>query len=76
MACDITSGFQLGCRDNAGGVRKVYILGDAGAEITAVTTAGTFAEIDSMTGTGNFYEFELVKQTSTYLSQIVHLVLI
>ena len=70
MACDITSGFQLGCRDNAGGVRKVYILGDAGAEITAVTTAGTFAEIDSMTGTGNFYEFELVKQTSTYAETI------
>jgi len=70
MACDINSGFVLGCRDNSGGIRKVYILGDVGAEVTSVTNAGTLGEIDSMTGTGNFYEFDLVKQTSSYTETI------
>ena len=70
MACDITSGFQLGCRDNAGGIRKVYILGDTGNEITGVTYAGTNGEIDSLSGTGTFYTFELVKQTSSFTEAI------
>ena len=70
MACDITSGFQLGCRDNSGGIRKVYILGDTGAEVTGVTYAGTNGEIDSMSGTGTFYTFDLVKQTSSFTETI------
>ena len=70
MSCDITSGFTLGCRDNAGGVKTVYILGDTGAAVDSYTTAGTNGEIDSMTGTGNFYEFELVKQTSSFTEAI------
>ena len=70
MACDITSGFQLGCRDNAGGIRKVYILGDTGNEITGITYAGTNGEIDSLSGTGTFYPFELVKQTSSFTETI------
>ena len=70
MACEITSGFQLGCRDNSGGIRKVYILGDTGAEVTDVTFGGTNGEIDTMTGTGNFYEFNLVKQTSSFTETI------
>ena len=24
--CDITSGFTLGCRDNTGGLKNIYIL--------------------------------------------------
>ena len=70
MSCDITSGFQLGCRDNAGGIKKVFILGDTGNEITGITYAGTLGEIDSLTGTGTFYSFELVKQTSSYTEAI------
>lgn len=70
MSCEITSAFTLGCRDNSGGTRRVYILGDTGAEITGVTTAGTNGEIDSISGTGNFYDFELVKQTSTFTETI------
>ena len=70
MACEITSGFVLGCRDNSGGIRKVYILGDTGADVTDVTFGGTLQEIDGMTGTGNFYEFNLVKQTSSFTETI------
>ena len=70
MACEITSGFVLGCRDNSGGIRKVYILGDTGADVTEVTFGGALEEIDGMTGTGNFYEFNLVKQTSSFTETI------
>lgn len=70
MACDITSGFSLGCRENSGGLKKVYILGDTDNEISAVATGGTLGEIDGLTGTGTFYSFELVKQTSSYTEAI------
>jgi hypothetical protein len=70
MSCDITSGFQLGCRDNAGGIKKVFILGDTGNEITTITYGGTNGEIDSLSGTGTFYTFDLVKQTSSMTETI------
>jgi len=58
-ACDITSGFSLGCRDNAGGIRRIYILSGSidsldGAEEGLIT---------GITGSGVFYTFELKKQT-------------
>jgi hypothetical protein len=34
--CDITSGFTLGCRDNAGGIKNLYILSGS---IDAITGA-------------------------------------
>ena len=68
MACNITSGFTLGCRDNTGGVRKVYILGGSDGAITDVNrTDGAISEI---TGSGTFYTFEQVKQTSNFTETI------
>jgi hypothetical protein len=36
MACDITSGFTLGCRDNVGSIKQIYILSGS---VTSVTDA-------------------------------------
>jgi hypothetical protein len=36
MACDITAGFSLGCRDNAGGIKTLYILSGS---VTTITEA-------------------------------------
>ena len=37
-SCDITSGFTLGCRDNTGGLKNIYILSGSidstGSEVT------------------------------------------
>ena len=59
MACDITSGFTLGCRDNSGGIKNIYILSGS---ITTVTEASD-GLISDISGSGTFYKFELTKNT-------------
>jgi hypothetical protein len=66
MPCDITSGFQLGCRDNTGGLKSIYILSGS---ITNVT--GSQGLITGITGSGVFYEFQLFRQTSNYTEELV-----
>jgi hypothetical protein len=66
MACDITSGFQLGCRDNTGGLKSIYILSGS---ITNIT--GSQGLITGITGSGVFYEFQLFRQTSNYTEELV-----
>lgn len=57
--CDITSGFSLGCRDNAGGIKNIYILSGS---IDSITGADN-GLITDITGTGEFFKFELNKQS-------------
>ena len=59
MACDITSGFTLGCRDNSGGIKNIYILSGSVAGITEVSDG----LISDISGSGTFYKFELTKNT-------------
>ena len=54
MACNITSGFTLGCRDNAGGIDEIYILSGSITSITEPTEGLATA----ITGSGKFYRFE------------------
>ena len=61
--CDITSGFTLGCRDNSGGIKNVYIL--SGSISTIADTAGD-SPITAITGSGTFYQFELTRQTGDF----------
>ena len=66
MACDITSGFSLGCRDNVGSIKQIYIL--SGSVSTVVDASeGLISEI---TGSGNFYKFELFRETSDYAENV------
>lgn len=61
MACDVTSGFQLGCRDNSGGIKSIYILSGSVSSIT--DAAGAISDIS---GVGNFYQFDLTKNTGDF----------
>jgi hypothetical protein len=61
MACDVTAGFQLGCRDNSGGIKSVYILSGS---VTTLTESGD--EITDISGDGVFYQFDLTKNTGDY----------
>tara|TARA_R110000765_G_scaffold12175_5_gene37854 strand:+ start:2422 stop:2967 length:546 start_codon:yes stop_codon:yes gene_type:complete len=61
MACDVTSGFQLGCRDNSGGIKSIYIL--SGSVSTITDAAGAISDIS---GVGNFYQFDLTKNTGDF----------
>ena len=42
MACDITSGFALGCRDNTGGIKAIYIL--SGSNLSGALTGITVSQ--------------------------------
>ena len=59
MACDITSGYTLGCRDNSGGIKNIYILSGSITSIDEVSDG----LISGITGSGAFYKFELTKNT-------------
>lgn len=61
MACLLTQGFTVDCRDSVGGIETFYIGSlDEIASVTA--SAGVVTAID--TGSGAFYEYEVRKQTS------------
>jgi hypothetical protein len=66
MSCDITSGFTLGCRDNTGGVKSIYILSGS---VTNVVDASE-GSISAITGSGIFYNFELFRQTSDFTEEV------
>ena len=68
MACDITSGFTLGCRDNSGGIKNVYILSGS------ITTIDEASEglISAISGSGTFYKFELALDGTPIPNGIVY----
>ena len=68
MACNLTAGIQLGCRDNTGGLKTLWIT-----DFTNVTsiTQSTGDTITAISGTGTFYEFQLIR-TSSQLTETVN----
>jgi len=66
MACDITSGWNIDCKDSSGGVIAIFIANgpvdgftESNGVLTAVTVGGTpLAPAD-------FFKFEVPKQTSS-----------
>ena len=66
MSCDIISGFTLGCRDNTGGIKSVYILSGS---VSSVVDASE-GLINAVSGSGTFYNFELFRQTSDYSEEV------
>ena len=66
MSCDITSGFELGCRDNSGGLKNLYILSGS---IDSITDASE-GLISELSGSGELFQFELFRQTSDFTETI------
>jgi hypothetical protein len=62
MACNITSGFTLACRDNSGGIKNIYILSGS----TPAITESSEGLISDLSGTGVFYKFELTKNVGDF----------
>lgn len=66
MACVLTNGYTLGCRDNIGGIQEVYIGEYNGDAMTY--TFGTFSVITAFSGaTVSFYTFEQDAQVGSYM---------
>jgi hypothetical protein len=68
MACNLTAGLQLGCRDNTGGLKTLWIT-----DFTNVTsiTSSTGDTITAISGAGTYYEFQLIR-TSSQLTETVN----
>ena len=61
MSCNLAAGITLGCRDNAGGVNRVWITDYE--NVTGITQ-NSGSTITAISGTGVFYEFQLIRTTS------------
>jgi hypothetical protein len=68
MACNLSAGIPLGCRDNTGGLKTLWIT-----DYTNVTslTSSTGDTITAISGSGTFYEFQLIR-TSSQLTETVN----
>lgn len=65
MACLLTSGYTLGCRDNIGGIQEIYIGEYNGDSLTYVL--GQDSIIGTFSGaTVSFYTFEQEIETGSY----------
>ena len=61
MACNLTAGIVLGCRDNVGGLKTMWITDYDNILSITQSTGDT---ITAISGTGTFYEFQLIRTTS------------
>ena len=66
MACNITQGFELGCRDNTGGIRRAYILSGSITDVTVADVATAPFLSSALTGSGEFFAYDQVRQTANY----------
>jgi len=66
MACNLTSGWSIDCKDSQGGIVKIFIAN--GPVVSFAETAGVITSITDGTGAmtpADFFEFEVPKQTSS-----------
>lgn len=64
MACALTQGYTLDCKDSLGGIVEVYFI-EAG-NVTAVTEASGNITVITKAATKVFRKYELVKDTSMF----------
>jgi len=67
MACALTTGRQLPCKQSVGGLNKVYFA-DFGTLGTATIASGN---ISALSGTPSFFEFDLKGANSSLTTNIV-----
>lgn len=67
MSCNLTSGILLGCRDNVGGVKTMWITDYC--NITGITQSSADT-ITNIAGTGTFYCFELIRTSSQHTETV------
>jgi hypothetical protein len=65
MACNLTSGYSLGCRDSLGGIQRVFI-GTWDAD-TVYGLTGPCDTINTISPTASFYTFEQELETASFI---------
>jgi len=61
MACALTTGYTLDCRDSVGGLKSVYLIEID--NVSGVTSAAGVATAISKANGGRFWKYNLVKAT-------------
>jgi len=69
MACILTSGRTLACRDAIGGIKKIYIT-ELENKNVLTASAGTISAFTLLTGK-QFWSYDLIKETAEYDQKIV-----
>ena len=64
MACTLTTGFDLGCRDSVGGIKKLYVTAIENVE-TITSSTGTISAIDMAQGT-KFFVYNVEKESAEW----------
>jgi hypothetical protein len=68
MACALTQGYTLDCKDSLGGIVEVYFM--ASQDVASYTVSGgVMTALTKDTGK-RFYKYELVKATSNFVENI------
>ena len=64
MSCDLTSGFKLGCRDNTGGTKRIYVSNfNANIDYT-IDATDLITGLVPATGSVDFFQYDLQKNTA------------
>jgi hypothetical protein len=67
MACALTQGYTLDCRDSAGGVKSVYFIEHG--NVTGVTVASGVVSAIAKAGGGRFYKYTLHRATASFTEE-------
>lgn len=67
MSCNLTSGILLGCRDNVGGLKTMWITDFCNISSITQSSGDT---ITSISGSGTFYCFELIRTSSQHTETV------
>lgn len=68
MACALTQGYSLDCRDGAGGVKNVWIANYS--NVSGVTAADGIITAISKANNGRFWKYEQYRDTSEAFEEI------
>ncbi len=68
MACALTQGYSLDCRDTAGGVKEVYIANFS--NVSGITSASGIITVISKANGGRFYKYEQYRDTAESFEDI------
>lgn len=68
MACELTAGFLLDCKDSIGGIKAIYLQQHADF-LNGVTVDPTTLEVDGLS-TASVYKYTLPKHTGSFTEEV------
>ena len=69
MACSLTQGYTLGCRDSVGGIKEIRFI--EFALVTGIAlSSGNVATGITTSGSSKFWKYQLPKQTSQFTETV------